>query len=129
MGSKETDIGVQKDGEPHYKAAKFLIKMSPVINREPYKMPPVPITSWKGDRRQWEVCIGGYLLHFSKGGRKGVGAGWRAANTGKNWLKSRKEKSELGNWGIGFKNWIVPLSKILEDRLRKALCIQNVREK
>lgn len=34
-------------------------------------MPPVPITSWKGDRRQWEVCIGGYLVHLAKeGGRQ-----------------------------------------------------------
>lgn len=70
MGSEGTGIEGQKDGDPHYKAATFLIKMSPVINWKPYKMPPAPITSCKGDRRRWEVCIGGCLLCLAKEGQR-----------------------------------------------------------
>lgn len=72
--------------------------MSPVINWKPYKMPPVPITSWKRDRRQCEACIGGYLLCLAKGGDRKTGG----ARTG--WSKGEVRSQSWEIWGLGLKS-------------------------
>lgn len=100
--------------------------MSPVINWKPYKMPPAPITSWRGDRRRWEVCIGGCLLCLAKEGQREKGggkprqelAGWRA--------ERRSQKSELGNLGNGFKKWPALSSRILKEG-QEELCVTKSR--